>query len=1377
MSDPLSIASAVAGLVSLTIEATRLTCKYVAEVSHAGEAVLQCLRSLSLLRDVLARIQESSADGDLALILQRKPQLMAKDDVKRCEQSIDKVRGRLEALFHDDGKIKKRHALTWPFKNAESADLVKQLQEFRDMFAALIAADTLDVSVKSHQVAVETRSVVRDIKDGMASGKRGQATQALLEWIFPEAMETWRLGVDRLPSYQGTGAWLFDSAVFLDWVDSGARRRPVLWCLGPPGSGKSVLMSQAISRIQNQPSQTSGSPKTLVISHFCDHRDSQTQSPDVIIRHLMRQAALQSDSVVANLQKCKEYQDTKRSGRSLRLEELLRIFLDECLSSDSRFAIVLDGLDECAEELAGLEARHEILQLITKAASIGTRILVASRDLADIRAELGDCSSELKVRAPDSDLRSYVTRRLQGIEKRVARAESFKEAIVAKVVQDADGIFLLARLMMDILAPSSINNIRQIKKFLEEPHCDLTKMYEETLTRIMSNNAASADLARKLLLWLCYSQRPLRESEIQHALATELGDDDFDDDGLTPGELLQACCLGIVVSNPEGIYSLFHQTAYDFFRSSPELGSAAAHLLISKTCLCYLSFSTMRDQGPCQSLETLEKRREYFSLLDYAAKHWADHARQVEDVVIDQIISFITDEVLRQCLAQGFYYRKRDDKELQQRIFDSLPTGSTALQVACGRGLPITAKSLLARDLVPKNVTQADDQGWTPFMWCLTSDTEEKDVIGLNKADEAGWTPLFWAVVKGNGAAAERLLAAGACASLQDESGWTPIDWAAFRADKSLVTLLLQHASLPTGYDYGERSRPREFSAIFLAAAAGDNETVEALLQKGATAPVGDGMPARKIERLLHKIGGKVEDYYHSGGTREHRWISTPSVVMTVSFTIRLFESAIRFDQLAIVKMLVELGSPLGAVKGELKDRSALHIAACCGNRRICEYLVSKGADVSLQDGDGYTPLDLAITVAAIPCIKLFLECLDPRSKTMSRLIEDGNAPAEFLYGWKLAIDQQKYSRRTPENMVKTQLEPHVRQDSLYMLEASGASTAVGPLVDFPSRNNANDLRTSQDDGDSDSDSDGGNDEDDDAAIEVLRALLDRGCNVNLAGENDGEIPLHFACRLSKPKLVSFLLENGADVNIVEELYKQPPLTIACAARVVSLDVVRALVQGGADVNATNEGLDFEGHSALLAACHNAPAEVVRYLIASGARVSTCDADGRRPLHLVCDILSSECCWIHDRGAKATVLNFAIAAENWAAVDLLHSRGATALNTSLTSPTLWDHATNPRGEIFRRLVGQYGADPTALVDGDPIIMHCLMQYSQEGRAARDGFEDAVVALMEAGADINAVADYTHLTALASSIGMDLEFMRILLRHGADATGPGMGFIS
>ncbi|KAK8024555.1 hypothetical protein PG993_012621 [Apiospora rasikravindrae] len=323
----------------------------------------------------------------------------------------------------------------------------------------------------------------------------------------------------------------------------------------------------------------------------------------------------------------------------------------------------------------------------------------------------------------------------------------------------------------------------------------------------------------------------------------------------------------------------------------------------------------------------------------------------------------------------------------------------------------------------------------------------------------------------------------------------------------------------------------------------------------------------------------------------------------------------------------------------------------------------------------------------------------------------------------------------------------------------------------------------------------GEGDDDDDSAIEILHALLSLGCDVNAVEHNMNQRALHFACELSKPKLVSFLVANGADVNVATR-YWGSCLLMVCAAKTVSLDVARILVEGGADINIINEDrIQPRQHSALFIACWEAPAEVVRFLLASGARVNMYYEFERHPLHIICGrgltnpatrdgileliehvldlsdpgILSKDCYYYNRRGGpRAKVIDYAIGAGSWAAFDFLCSRGAAAPNVTLASSALWDQATNPRGKIFRRLVSEFGANPAAPVGGDPIIMHCLKKYCHQRKDTGDGFEDNVVALIEAGADINAVNNEME-TALnvAISMHMDLEFMRIMLQYGAE----------
>lgn len=445
----------------------------------------------------------------------------------------------------------------------------------------------------------------------------------------------------------------------------------------------------------------------------------------------------------------------------MRKAEVQRIFL-EVSDINSQISIVIDGLDECSNEMEGSEPRGDISQVLHMAASKGANILVAIRPLADISADLRQYST-VAISAKEPDLRAYVEGRLHGIEKRIPQAVNMKAAVVNKVILEAEGVFLLARLMMDLLAPTTVKNLRQIKQFLSKDCWNLPDMYRTTLDRIMSSHEASAELAKRMLMWMCYSHRPLHESELQHAIATEFDDDDFDPDGITPGEMLQDSCMGIVACDERGMYSLFHLTAYEFFRSSPELRAAAAHSLIAKTCIAYLSFASTGFQGACSNLESLESRKRHFPLLDYAAKNWGDHARQVEEELLENIISFVTHDSLRQASMQALYHRHREDEELRRISFETLPSGSSPLQVACGRGLLLAAQKLLQDGADP---AETDDQGWTPLIaassYChlnivnllvshaRTAGSVSTGAVAVDQSDRHGWTPLFWATIKGH---------------------------------------------------------------------------------------------------------------------------------------------------------------------------------------------------------------------------------------------------------------------------------------------------------------------------------------------------------------------------------------------------------------------------------------------------------------------------------------------------------------------------------------------------------------------------------------------------------------------------------------------------
>lgn len=111
---------------------------------------------------------------------------------------------------------------------------------------------------------------------------------------------------------------------------------------------------------------------------------------------------------------------------------------------------------------------------------------------------------------------------------------------------------------------------------------------------------------------------------------------------------------------------------------------------------------------------------------------------------------------------------------------------------------------------------------------------------------------------------------------------------------------------------------------------------------------------------------------------------------------------------------------------------------------------------------------------------------------------------------------------------------------------------------------------------------------------------------MNSADARFKNTPLHWAVIRNQPEMVQKLLGAGASVkefNIVHHT----PLHASVNASVVNLDIIKQLVQAGADLNVS----DFNGVPLLHTACSKGYGETVNFLIQSGASVDLQDQQGR----------------------------------------------------------------------------------------------------------------------------------------------------------------------
>ncbi|KAI6170522.1 Suppressor of tumorigenicity 14 protein-like protein [Aphelenchoides bicaudatus] len=146
---------------------------------------------------------------------------------------------------------------------------------------------------------------------------------------------------------------------------------------------------------------------------------------------------------------------------------------------------------------------------------------------------------------------------------------------------------------------------------------------------------------------------------------------------------------------------------------------------------------------------------------------------------------------------------------------------------------------------------------------------------------------------------------------------------------------------------------------------------------------------------------------------------------------------------------------------------------------------------------------------------------------------------------------------------------------------------------------------------------------------EAAKVLMAKDPSLGNATDKFKAIPLHLAALNGHCKIVSFLLDKGADVNALanfdEDDSTTPPSVSALywAAQNGSVECLRILLDNGADINHQ----DFLGRTALHIASQEGHYDVVKALIKKNPQlVNIANKDSRTPLHYAafnghCDIV------------------------------------------------------------------------------------------------------------------------------------------------------------
>jgi ankyrin repeat protein len=195
---------------------------------------------------------------------------------------------------------------------------------------------------------------------------------------------------------------------------------------------------------------------------------------------------------------------------------------------------------------------------------------------------------------------------------------------------------------------------------------------------------------------------------------------------------------------------------------------------------------------------------------------------------------------------------------------------------------------------------------------------------------------------------------------------------------------------------------------------------------------------------------------------------------------------------------------------------------------------------------------------------------------------------------------------------------------------------------------------------------------------EVAELLLEAGANAN-AAIRTGSTAVREAAIIGSTGVLALLIAKGANLELC------PPATrdtaLICAASKGHYEAVRLLVEGGANINAQQNG----GWAALHYALHNKDEGMFRLLLQHSADTNIATTTGRRPLHFAAlRGLTAQAEDLLGRGAHMdptdrhglTPLLLAVQAGNLETVQLLVNRGARTDITDTRRQTLLNVAYN-----------------------------------------------------------------------------------------------------
>lgn len=333
-------------------------------------------------------------------------------------------------------------------------------------------------------------------------------------------------------------------------------------------------------------------------------------------------------------------------------------------------------------------------------------------------------------------------------------------------------------------------------------------LYANSMQRLQENNeTGDTKLGLTTICWLLLAKRPLRLSELLHALAIDERIPHLDTENVPLVlHIVDACAGLIVVDETNGTVGLFHKTFYEYLVKNRSVWFPQGNDTIGLMCVRYLSFDAFADgpskkpdpssphfgcQPPDRAHFAFQSRLVQYPLYDYASKHWHDHIRGSNSETAAIVMAFLADsnKVSASC----------------QRL-ENLTPQTTGTHLATELSLEKSLKHHLK--LCRPRPDVKDKSGRSPLTYAAElnhlaaidhliragahPDFEDKDIDDRFTQRPLAYTPLSFAARKGHILASKALLQRRADVNYGDKYGRSALSYAAQGGSEAVAQLLLQ---------------------------------------------------------------------------------------------------------------------------------------------------------------------------------------------------------------------------------------------------------------------------------------------------------------------------------------------------------------------------------------------------------------------------------------------------------------------------------------------------------------------------------------------------------------------------------------------------------